>query len=64
MGWCSGSYLAQDTWNLVRKHIPVKERKKIAKKFLAKFEDHDADDWDSTSTLCQDAGAYQNDDEG
>ena len=51
MGWASGSYLAQDLWNIVREHIRESNRKKIARKFYGLFCDEDADDWDCESQL-------------
>lgn len=55
MGWASGSYLAQDVWNLVRPHIPQEKRKQLAAKIYDMFCDEDADDWDLSSPLCVDA---------
>jgi hypothetical protein len=63
MGWYSGSYLAADIYKLVRKHIPEDKRKAIAGKIIDRFEQEDADDWDSGSLLCKDAGKYQGDPE-
>lgn len=59
MGWASGSYLAQELWDATRKYVPVKDHKKLAKKFFELFNQHDADDWDFESHLCKDADLYQ-----
>ena len=59
MGWASGSYIAQDVWNLVREYIPEDRRQTLAKNIFKIFKSEDADDWDSTSTLCKDADVYQ-----
>jgi hypothetical protein len=56
MGWCSGTELAIDVWNLVRKYIPSKDKKKIAFKIYDLFCDYDADCWDGDSQLEKDAG--------
>ncbi len=45
MGWCSGSYLADDVWKIVKKHIPKSEQQKVAKKIVELFNEHDADCW-------------------
>jgi 16S rRNA C1402 N4-methylase RsmH len=46
MGWCTGSYMANDIWAIVKKYIPEKDKKKIAKKIVDIFRNEDADDWD------------------
>jgi hypothetical protein len=45
MGWCSGSWLADDVWKVVKKYIPEKDKKRIARKIVDLFNGHDADDW-------------------
>lgn len=56
MGWASGSYLAQDLYDEIRKHIPAPKRKVVASKIIDAFEHEDADDWDYGSKLFKDAG--------
>lgn len=55
MGWCSGTSLAIDVWNEIRKYIPDKDKKKVAKKIYNLFCDQDADCWDGDSQLEKDA---------
>lgn len=56
VGWSSGSYLAEETWDLVREFVPEKKRKQVAKKIYGLFSDHDADGWDLVGGLVEDAG--------
>lgn len=56
MGWASGSRLADDVWSLVRKHIPAKNRKGVAKKLVDMFEGEDCDTMDEAEQLMKDAG--------
>ncbi len=49
MGWCSGSQLAEELWEEIKKHIPKKKRQKLAKKIYDMFCDLDADCWDQQS---------------
>lgn len=35
MGWCNGSYIAEDVWNLVREYIPEEKKQAIARKIWA-----------------------------
>lgn len=56
MGWASGSGLAEEVWDLVRKHVPVRHRKRCALKVYHMFCEQDADDWDVTGDLLSDAG--------
>jgi len=55
MGWASGSNLAEQMYDEIRKHIPVKKRKVVARAILENFEGNDADDWDYGSALLKDA---------
>lgn len=48
MGWCEGSYLANDVWKKIEKYIPDSDKKTVAKEIVELFEDHDADDWCGT----------------
>jgi hypothetical protein len=59
MGWASGSYLAQDLYDEIRRYIQPGARKRVAKTIVQTFEDHDADDWDLGSKLHRDAGMYK-----
>lgn len=45
MGWCSGSYIAEDMWDIVREFIPIDKKPEVAKKIVDRFCDEDADDW-------------------
>ena len=55
MGWCRGSEIAEDVWALVRPFVYVKERKRIARKLIDIFENHDADTMEEAEQLWQDA---------
>jgi hypothetical protein len=55
MGWASGSELAEDIWTLVRKYIPKRVRKRVARKLIDLFENRDCDTIDECEQLCQDA---------
>ena len=55
MGWCSGSELAENIYNEIRKFIPEHKRKEIAKKIYDEFCNYDADDW-TFSNLTEDSG--------
>jgi hypothetical protein len=54
MGWCSGSYLADDIYNIVRKYIPKNKRKEIANKIYDMFCDQDADSWKEDMNIIKD----------
>lgn len=47
MGWCSGSYLAEDIWRRIKDYIPEDEKQQVAKDIYDKFCDLDADDWEN-----------------
>jgi hypothetical protein len=55
MGWCRGSYMAEDMWNKVRKYIPKEEKKSLANEIYEYFCDQDADCWESDMKLIKDA---------
>ena len=55
MGWCSGTELAIEVWNIIGEFVPKNKRKKIAKKIYNLFCDYDADCWDGDSQLERDA---------
>jgi hypothetical protein len=54
MGWASGSYLAEDIWNLVRKYIPDKDRVQVARKFVDLFKSFDCDTLQECDQLMKD----------
>jgi hypothetical protein len=54
MGWCTGSYLAQDIWDKFRKDIPEHKRQRYAEWLYDLFCNEDADDWDTESNLLKD----------
>ena len=47
MGWASGSELAEEIWDIVKKYIPKNKKKKVAKQLVEAFEDRDCD------TMCE-----------
>lgn len=51
MGWSSGSQLAEKLWDEIRKYIPAKDHKKLARKIYSEFCEDDADDWGHDSNL-------------
>ena len=54
MGWCSGSYMAEDIYNKIRKYIPKSENE-IAKTIYDIFCQQDADCWDYDMNIIKDA---------
>lgn len=48
--------MAADIWDLVRKYIPAKERKAVAERIVAIFENEDCDTMDEADQLMKDAG--------
>lgn len=67
MGWASGSYLAQELWLSIRKHIAPGKRAVVAAEIYDAFTNADADDWDQDSKLLKDSGINlygENDDNG
>lgn len=55
MGWCSGSIIAEELWNDIRKYIPKEKEKIVAEKIFHIFDDNDADCWDDDMNLIRDA---------
>lgn len=55
MGWAAGSEIAEEVWGIVREYIPAHKRRIIAKDIIEIFEDEDADAWDGTSLIEEDA---------
>lgn len=55
MGWASGSELAEDVWDTVRKYIPVKNRRRVARKIVDLFEQQDCDTIHECEKLMNDA---------
>lgn len=51
MGWASGSYLAEEVWETLKKAkvLPAQKqrRQNLARKLVDLFENQDADDWDT-----------------
>lgn len=46
MGWASGSYMAEDMWDNIKKFIrPKYTQPTVARIIVDAFEDGDADDW-------------------
>ncbi len=56
MGWSGGSEMAEDIWNMFRKYVPEKSRKRCAKKLVDIFETQDCDTMDEAARLMKDAG--------
>jgi hypothetical protein len=55
MGWCTGSYLAQDIWDKFKDIIPASKKQPYAEWLYTLFCNEDADDWDTDSSLLKDA---------
>lgn len=58
MGWCNGSYLAEDIWDKFREFIPEDKKEQFAYWLYDKFCDEDADDW-SNSNLIKDGKIFK-----
>jgi len=57
MGWASGSSLAEEVWEAVRKLIPASRKKmQAARKIIEAFQDCDCDTIQDCERLCDDAG--------
>lgn len=56
MGWAGGSVVAGDVWALVRRYVPEKSRRRVAKRLVDIFEDQDCDTMDEAERLMKDAG--------
>lgn len=59
MGWASGSQLAEELYEDIRRDIPAKKRRRVARMIVEAFENHDADDWDLGGQLHRDADLYK-----
>ena len=59
MGWASGSEMADDLWNALRKHIDPKQLKKCARKVIDIFEQQDCDTMSECGALIKDAAVCQ-----
>lgn len=59
MGWCSGSNLADEIYNKIRKYIPKDKRKEIATMIYNMFCDQDADCWESDMKIIKDSEVYE-----
>lgn len=55
MSWKRGSELADELWYLVRKYIPQKDKKAIARRFITIFENEDCDTLYECEELMKDA---------
>lgn len=49
MGWASGSGIAEDVWEAVKKYIPKEDLKKVAGRLIDIFEAEDCDTMQETS---------------
>ncbi len=57
MGWASGSSLAEEVWDAVRKLVPAGRKKmQAARKIIEAFEHCDCDTIHECERLCDDAG--------
>ena len=56
MGWCSGTEMSIQIYDLVREYIPEEKRKDVSKILLKMFMDADADCYEGESDLERDSG--------
>lgn len=56
MGWASGSGLAEEIWDKVRRYVPKEERSRMAEEIYDLFVAQDADDWCDDDQLIKDMG--------
>lgn len=63
MGWAEGSELADEMWKIIRPLTGPANKKRIAKKVVALFEDQDCDTMYECKKLCADAGIENDADE-
>lgn len=49
MGWASGSGIAQNVWDEVKKYIPKDKQKTVAKSIIDIFEQEDCDTMQETT---------------
>lgn len=45
MGWASGSYFADEVWDVVKPHIDPAKQREVARELIWIFCGQDADDW-------------------
>ena len=55
MGWCSGSYIADEVYNLIREYIPKRKRKCISKEIYDIYCEYDADCWEDEMNIVIDS---------
>ena len=55
MGWASGSEIADEVWNAVRKYVPESDRKDVATRVVRIFEERDCDTMEEAEVLWNDA---------
>lgn len=55
MGWCSGSFIADELWNEIREYLPEEKRKELANKIYELFCNQDADCWEDDMNIIKDA---------
>ena len=60
MGCSSGTQIAEDLWNLVGKYITDNKKKRVARKFIAIFENADCDTIDEWKKLIKEAQVEYN----
>jgi hypothetical protein len=63
MGWCNGSEISIDVWDIVREYIPKDKRKELATEMLDLFTGYDADWYCGDSNLEMDAEDYWGEEE-
>lgn len=51
MGWASGSMLAENLWEEIKKYLPKKHYKVVARKIIEEMESHDCDTIDECDDL-------------
>ena len=49
MGWASGSCVAEEVWEVIKKYIPKSKQKAVAANLIEVFESHDCDTMSETS---------------
>jgi hypothetical protein len=55
MGWCDGSYIADELWDEIREYLPEEKRKLLANKIYDLFCNQDADCWENSMNIIKDA---------
>lgn len=56
MSWAGGSEIAILVWELMSKYIPLKHRKKVARRLVSIMEKQDCDNIHECEDLMRDAG--------